>query len=701
MDTRQYCICLNEGVYASWHAIGALENLTVDADIAQFLVTLYSSQKQKVGEETSLRCVHCHCSLTLYCGTCQCPSHLALPSLPPPPSLSSPPPTTSLLPQVLDTSASLSVTSDPVHTTTPVLGPETFDGGVKHESSAGLLEDEEVEFDDDCAYQLDFVKAEMAGSGCDLEPGFTAPVINFRLTPSSREGSRRPQRRRGGRKAESSASVQSTRKRNTASAASQSKAGKSKLTGKNKRCAKNEVKHLPVEDVESTTTSISEGTAVDFEEKTSTKDGDGLGTKGGKSCGGGTPEKANKERRKRKPCALQDLEEGHILSEEERRSAQIHMYDDSYFQRHSMEDSALRHPGRRKRKKASPASAKRAPKEHRRKGLKRKCVTLSPANYDSSSTEEEETTDCRRSGARVNHPSLSSHRQNGRENITSQSNGTDVAGEDLKHEVLAAGTESSQGDMDQDDSDKQPLRILVSAQKILPLRTKDGNYARLLYSYFECAHCKKAFTHKRAFNGHVQTHVEQKFNNCTMCENGSECSCDYVKHESRPTLQCEMCGVHLKSLYALRFHIAAIHKNDRPFKCSLCEKSFVLKTKLRSHLKYKHAEGGRLFHCDQCSYRAFDARGLKVHQMCVHSKERPFKCTYCPSAFAIKFYLDVHLRKHTGEKPFRCSECSQTFAQRPSLTRHRRNYHGLEPASNRQKTDLSGASSMHTSLEIS
>ncbi|KAL8604660.1 hypothetical protein ACOMHN_013440 [Nucella lapillus] len=104
--------------------------------------------------------------------------------------------------------------------------------------------------------------------------------------------------------------------------------------------------------------------------------------------------------------------------------------------------------------------------------------------------------------------------------------------------------------------------------------------------------------------------------------------------------------------------------------------------------------GGRAFHCDQCHYRAFDARALSIHQRCLHSNERPFKCTYCPSAFARKFYLVVHLRKHTGEKPHRCTECSQSFAQKPSLTKHRRTRHGLDNAAHNKAAEPQTAASL-------
>ncbi|XP_076434781.1 uncharacterized protein LOC143274750 [Babylonia areolata] len=741
METRRYYIRVDEVVYGNWHAIGVLEDLTGDEDIAKFLVTLYSSQKQKAGEETSLRCVHCHCPLTLYCGACQCPSHLALPSLPPPPSLSSPPHPT-LPPQVLDTSAPLSVTSDP-HRTMPILGAEGPTGHVKDEyDTADFPQD-----DGDHDLNLEIVKTESSPTTCD-DSTSTEPAIAVHIAPftrSKRKKSRMDCTRKCGRPA-----GMGLRTRNTTTRTSVKKAPKH--TGL-------------VEENQSTALLLTE-THVQTackQRKLAETELVGMKTRGNTSlhssieenCDSTDQDTPSHTQRKRRPCASQDLEKGHILSVEKRRLAQIHVYDQSFIDRHKLEDESHGDSSRLQRKNARQVLiVKNVPGKRGRK--KKACSVLLSSNSQSSSSGED-TVDYQISNAQSNQhariaqesvdaldpPDDSSQCNQTPSETDLQSNSehclnhTEAAPEKyptLKHILSSSKVESLGQDDGEKSKERLPFRILVSAQKILPLLTSSGNPAHNFYSYFECGHCRKAFTHKRAFNSHVQAHIDKRIHKCTFCDRTFERPCDRIIHEKRhkyecevcgykyleysmikehmklhvmkcpacpfetsdfcafkkhkstcdslkPTLQCEICGVRLKSQKALSFHIAAIHQNNRPFKCTLCDKSFVLQTKLNSHMRDRHAEGGKRFHCDKCGYRAFHAHSLKVHQMCVHSNERPFKCPHCPSAFARKVYLTIHLRKHTGEKPHRCSECLQTFTQRPSLTRHiRTHHHHMDPS---------------------
>jgi len=56
----------------------------------------------------------------------------------------------------------------------------------------------------------------------------------------------------------------------------------------------------------------------------------------------------------------------------------------------------------------------------------------------------------------------------------------------------------------------------------------------------------------------------------------------------------------------------------------------------------------------------------------VHTREKPYPCTFCTKAFSHSSALTQHERIHTGEKPFKCSHCDKAFSQSSNLKRHER-----------------------------
>lgn len=53
-----------------------------------------------------------------------------------------------------------------------------------------------------------------------------------------------------------------------------------------------------------------------------------------------------------------------------------------------------------------------------------------------------------------------------------------------------------------------------------------------------------------------------------------------------------------------------------------------------------------------------------------HMAERPYKCTVCERTFPEGWALKRHQRIHTHEKPYACPVCYKTFADHSNRVKH-------------------------------
>ncbi|GLH13356.1 GL14493 [Gryllus bimaculatus] len=91
------------------------------------------------------------------------------------------------------------------------------------------------------------------------------------------------------------------------------------------------------------------------------------------------------------------------------------------------------------------------------------------------------------------------------------------------------------------------------------------------------------------------------------------------------------------------------HTGNKPFQCSICEKSFSILGNLHRHVG-THT-GNKPFQCSVCE-KSFSVKGNLHRHVSTHTGEKPFQ---------LKENLDTHMRTHFGNKPCQYSIYEKCF----------------------------------------
>jgi len=169
---------------------------------------------------------------------------------------------------------------------------------------------------------------------------------------------------------------------------------------------------------------------------------------------------------------------------------------------------------------------------------------------------------------------------------------------------------------------------------------------------FTCNYCNYSTPKRYLLSRHMKSHSEDRPHKCSVCERG------------------------FKTLASLQNHVNT-HTGTKPHRCKYCDASFTTSGELVRHVRYRHTHE-KPHKCPDCDYMSVELSKLKRHMRC-HSGERPYQCPHCTYASPDTFKLKRHLRIHTGEKPYECDICHARFTQSNSLKAHRTIHTGDKP----------------------
>ena len=148
---------------------------------------------------------------------------------------------------------------------------------------------------------------------------------------------------------------------------------------------------------------------------------------------------------------------------------------------------------------------------------------------------------------------------------------------------------------------------------------------------------------------------------------------DFVQNdlEEHRILKCSLCSAKFSQENTFKSHISICDGTIEPFKCPICDRNFIIQQLMIDHISSDHRNDNKeAFECYLCKVR-FSHENLQSHFKTVHKGRKPFKCTICNKTFMMKRTLADHISTvHEGKNLLQCSHCVKTFGYKTSLDDH-------------------------------
>uniref|UniRef100_A0A8C2IBW9 Zinc finger protein 646-like n=1 Tax=Cyprinus carpio TaxID=7962 RepID=A0A8C2IBW9_CYPCA len=223
---------------------------------------------------------------------------------------------------------------------------------------------------------------------------------------------------------------------------------------------------------------------------------------------------------------------------------------------------------------------------------------------------------------------------------------------------------------------------------------------------YYCALCNNTYSNQLAMKNHLRIHFAVKRHRCQDCGKAFRgnkqllnhtCSANKRNaaargklrgHKREKDLTCKQCHLVFPDTELLEGHTcsketapdsvppgdvdgddeADLQKEERPFKCNICSRSYRHAGSLLNH-KNTHKTGR--FTCSFCAKPFSNPMALRNHTR-IHTQKKKYVCPTCGKAFRLSSILYNHQKIHArGVTHYSCQTCGKSFQGKSGLKRHR------------------------------
>ena len=181
----------------------------------------------------------------------------------------------------------------------------------------------------------------------------------------------------------------------------------------------------------------------------------------------------------------------------------------------------------------------------------------------------------------------------------------------------------------------------------------------------KCQLCELSFN-KYDIKKHMLRHNGEKNFTCAECgkklKRQESLKLHMMLHTGIKNYKCDQCGHNFYTIQSLQNHRNNKHNSDNINMCAECGKECPNKYDLRWHMA-KHT-GEKSFACREegCDKR-FRISHMRSNHEKIHRGQKDFHCTQCEKKFIQRTSLVTHLKRHNGIKEHKCVTCGKAFVE--------------------------------------